>query len=146
MAHWIDVATDIPENARAHFRRYSDFRAGWEKCPNGVYLIWLVHHFGTAVDLADVARAASNAIRELRNALDAHFASQATAARDDPLTCAYRDAIAEVGFVTTEGGEAPASRRPRAVEAGQASYDAYKADALEVVANAVRGAIHPPEP
>jgi hypothetical protein len=146
MGHWIDVATDIPENARAHFLRYPDIRTGWDKCRNGVFLIWLVHHFGTAGDMADVARAASNAVRELRNALEAHFASQATAQRDDPLTCAYRDAIAEVAFATGEiQGDAPMSRRPRSVANGQVGYDAYKGDALFAVAEAVRSAIHPPE-
>jgi hypothetical protein len=141
MAHWVDRATDIPENARAHFHRYHDIRTAWDKCPNGLYLIWLALGFGVA-DRAEIAHVAGVGISRLRNALDAHFRSLKTADRNDPLTLAYRDVIAEVTAVTVEG-KPPASRQnPGGVGT---SYEGYRADAALVIADALRASMHPPE-
>ncbi|HVY46313.1 MAG TPA: hypothetical protein VHB21_10565 [Minicystis sp.] len=145
MAHWIDKA-EIPETAKAHFRRYHDIRSAWERCPNGVYLIWLVNHFGGAAERADAARIASVAVRQLRNALDAHFASMKTADRSDALTLAYRDVIGEVASATGSGEGPTSSRRgPPSAASGNAGYDGYRSDALTVIADAIRNGMHPPE-
>jgi hypothetical protein len=141
MAHWVDRATEIPDTARTHFHRYHDIRIAWEKCPNGLYLMWLALSFGAA-DRAELAHVAGVGISRLRNALDAHFRSIKTADRNDPLTLAYRDVIAEVTAVAE--GKPPASRQnPGGVTT---SYEGYRADALLVIAEALRASMHPPEP
>jgi hypothetical protein len=141
--HWIDSAVEMPESARTHFHRYQDIRTAWEKCPNGIYLMWLAMHFNPA-ERQEVLHIASVGVSRLRSALDAHFRSLKTADRSDPLTRAYRDVIAEVSAVT-EGTVDRTSRRPPAPQGVAASYESYRADAVLVIADALRDAMHPPE-
>jgi len=144
MAHWIDRAVEMPESARVHFHRYHDIRTAWEKCPNGIYLMWMALHFSPN-DRQEIVHVASVGVSRLRSALDAHFRSLKTADRSDPLTLAYRDVIAEVTAVA-EGKVDRTSRRPPPPPGAGLSYEGYRADAALVIADALRGAMHPPEP
>ena len=140
MAHWIDGASEVPEKAKSYFHRYFDLRSAWERCDNGIYLIYLARQYGAAWEIAGVA---SLGVQQLRNALDAHGRSVQVKNPDDPLVRAYRDVISDVEIAT---GKAEGHVTMRPPGPASTSYDGYRADALKVIADAIRARMSPPDP
>jgi hypothetical protein len=139
MAHWIDGASEMPENVQAHFRRYLDIEQAWERCHNGLYLIWLARRFASPAGAMDIDRVAGEASNQLRGAVEAYFSRAKVRNPQDALPLAFNHVIADIQVATGKSG--PMSGRTRG---SGSEYEGYLVEALKVVADLVRARIEPP--
>lgn len=142
MAHFADKLPGLPENARAYMRRFRSIETTWADCKHGVYMAWLLKVIATSeADRAELSLAAGEATQKLQSGIEQYYKAVGSRDSSAALPLAFRRAIDELavacGTLEQEKLGKPPSPTP-------GEYDAYRAQALELMSDVIRRKIDTP--
>lgn len=141
MAHYADKLP-LPDKARAYLRRFRSVETTWQECKQGVYMAWLVSVTADSdADRDELSAAVDEATQKLQLGIEQYYKAVNSRDPNAALPLAYRLVVDELAVANGTLDEKSLGKPP---SPPPAEYDAYRAQAHEVVSDVIRKKIYAP--